>query len=56
LLEKTIKQFFGENPRESKSLCKILNKNNFMRLLDLLKDPLIRASVVYGGSVDEETM
>uniref|UniRef100_A0A6M2FA47 Aldehyde dehydrogenase n=1 Tax=Populus davidiana TaxID=266767 RepID=A0A6M2FA47_9ROSI len=56
MLGKTIKQFFGENPRESKSLCKILNKNNFKRLLDLLKDPQIRASVVYGGSVDEETM
>ncbi|KAF9678245.1 hypothetical protein SADUNF_Sadunf07G0014900 [Salix dunnii] len=56
LLAKTIKQFYGENPRESKSLCKIVNKNNFKRLLDLLKDPLVEASVVYGGSVDEEKM
>ncbi|CAK7334409.1 unnamed protein product [Dovyalis caffra] len=55
-LRKTMKRFYGESPRESKSICKIGNETNFKRLLNLLKDPLVQASIVHGGSVDEETM
>lgn len=53
---KTIKRFYGENPRESKSICRIVNKRNFERLQRLLKDPLVAATIVHGGSMDAEKL
>ncbi|KAK1368304.1 Aldedh domain-containing protein [Heracleum sosnowskyi] len=39
-----------------KNLCKIVNKHHFNRLLNLLEDPAVAASIVYGGSLDEENL
>ncbi|OIW09651.1 hypothetical protein TanjilG_28250 [Lupinus angustifolius] len=56
LLKKIISKFYGDNPIESKVISRIVNKQNFERLCNLLKDPLVAACIVHGGSVDEENM
>ncbi|KAJ7953073.1 Aldehyde dehydrogenase [Quillaja saponaria] len=55
-LKRTIKKFYGENPKDSKVIARIVNKQHFKRLCNLLKDPLVAASIVHGGSVDEEKL
>ncbi|KAK4262109.1 hypothetical protein QN277_027710 [Acacia crassicarpa] len=55
-LKKTIRKFFGDNPIESKVTARIVNKHQFKRLCNLLEEPQVRASIVHGGSVDEENM
>ncbi|GMI86382.1 aldehyde dehydrogenase 3F1 [Hibiscus trionum] len=56
ILKKYIKRFYGDNLKELKSISRIVNKNQFQRLVNLLKDPHVASSVVYGGSVDEEKL
>ncbi|WOH08582.1 hypothetical protein DCAR_0728026 [Daucus carota subsp. sativus] len=56
LLKKTIKKFYGENMGSLKNLCKIVNKHHFNRLHNLLEDPAVAASIVYGGSLDEQNL
>ncbi|XP_042507669.1 aldehyde dehydrogenase family 3 member F1-like [Macadamia integrifolia] len=56
LLKKYIKRTYGENPAESKITAKIVNKHHFNRLRNLLEEPGVSASVVHGGSVDEEKL
>ncbi|XP_016480390.2 aldehyde dehydrogenase family 3 member F1 [Nicotiana tabacum] len=56
LLKKFIKRFYGENLKTLENLARIVNKHHFKRVHNLLKDPNVAASVVYGGSVDEENM
>ncbi|KAH1113361.1 hypothetical protein J1N35_006739 [Gossypium stocksii] len=56
LLKKTIKRFYGENIKSLKSISRIVNKHQFQRLVNLLKDPNVADSIVYGGSVDEEKL
>lgn len=49
-----MKKMFGDNPKESMS--RIINKQHFMRLKNLLSDPLVKASIRYGGSFDEDNL
>lgn len=49
-----IKKVFGENPKETNSIARIINKNHLIRLKNLLDDPMVNASIVYGGSIDED--
>lgn len=56
LLKKTIKKFYGEDPINSKSIARIVNKKQFERLRNLLQAPLVSASIVHGGSLDEEKL
>lgn len=51
-----MKNMFGENPKESGSIARIVNKHHFLRLMSLLEDPLVKASIVYGGSMDEDSL
>jgi len=51
-----IGKMLGENPRESRSMARIVNKNHFSRLKTLLEDPNVKASIVYGGSMDENSL
>jgi aldehyde dehydrogenase (NAD+) len=41
---------------KSRVLSRIINKQHFERLCNLLKDPLVAASIVHGGSVDETNL
>ncbi|XP_030499873.2 aldehyde dehydrogenase family 3 member F1 [Cannabis sativa] len=56
MLKKTIKRFYGEKPIESKSLARIVNQRHFERLTGFLKDPLVAASIIHGGSFDEDNL
>ncbi|KAL4612214.1 hypothetical protein ACB092_08G182400 [Castanea dentata] len=56
LMKSMIKEMFGENPKESHSIARIINKHHLLRLENLLKDPHVHASIVYGGSVDEDNL
>ncbi|CAA2982987.1 aldehyde dehydrogenase family 3 member F1 [Olea europaea subsp. europaea] len=47
LLQKCIKTFYGENIKNLNSICKIVNKNHFERVCNLLEDPGVAASIVY---------
>ncbi|WZZ23693.1 hypothetical protein YC2023_007094 [Brassica napus] len=56
MLKPMIRSFFGENPKESGCLSRIVTKKHFQRLARLLNDPGVQASIVYGGSMDEEKL
>jgi len=51
-----IKKMFGENPKESNTVARIVNHKHFMRLKNLLTDPRVKDSVVYGGSMNEKDL
>ena len=56
LLKKALKTFFGEIPKESKNIARIVNRHHFERLHNLLKDPLVAASIIHGGTLDEDNL
>ncbi|KAJ9164363.1 hypothetical protein P3X46_023946 [Hevea brasiliensis] len=56
LMKASIKNMFGDNPRESNTIARIINKHHFLRLKNLLSDLAVQKSVVYGGSMDEENL
>ncbi|KAG9132285.1 hypothetical protein Leryth_012961 [Lithospermum erythrorhizon] len=56
LLKKFIKKFYGDNLKNLKYLSRIVNQHHFNRIHKLLQDPGVAASIVYGGSLDEENM
>nr|QTZ19585.1 aldehyde dehydrogenase family 3 member F1 [Bixa orellana]QTZ19590.1 aldehyde dehydrogenase family 3 member F1 [Bixa orellana] len=56
LMKIMMKKMFGENPRESNSIARIINKHHFLRLKNLLNDPLVKTSIVHGGSMDEDNL
>eukprot|EP00268_Persea_americana_P027191 TRINITY_DN26652_c0_g1_i3.p1 TRINITY_DN26652_c0_g1~~TRINITY_DN26652_c0_g1_i3.p1 ORF type:complete len:453 (-),score=90.26 TRINITY_DN26652_c0_g1_i3:243-1601(-) len=56
LLRKTIKNFYGQNLKESGNIPKIVNRNQFMRLSNLLKDQMVKDSIIHGGSLDEDKL
>ncbi|GAV72188.1 Aldedh domain-containing protein [Cephalotus follicularis] len=53
LLKEFIQIFYGENPKHSDSISRIVNKDHFERLRNLLRDPRVADSIVHGGSIDE---
>ena len=46
----------GENPNESHSISRIVIKNQFLRLKNLLDEPMVKKSIIYGGSSDEDNL
>ncbi|KAK6164145.1 hypothetical protein DH2020_001009 [Rehmannia glutinosa] len=56
LLKAAILSVFGENPKESNNIARIINKSHFSRLKNLLNDPMVQASIVHGGSLDEDNL
>lgn len=56
MMKVMIKKMFGDNPRESNSVARIVNKQHFLRLKNLLVDSAVQKSVVYGGSLDENNL
>lgn len=55
-LLKSYMKMFGENPKETNSIARIINKNSFLRLKNLLDEPEVKASIVHGGSLDEDNL
>lgn len=37
-------------------MARIVNKHQFERLQNLIKDPLVADSIVHGGSLDEDNL
>ncbi|XP_077235934.1 aldehyde dehydrogenase family 3 member F1-like isoform X1 [Tasmannia lanceolata] len=56
MLKDRIQRNYGNDPRESNSMSRIVNKHHFQRLRNILKDPKVAASIVHGGSMDEDTL
>ncbi|KAI3449955.1 hypothetical protein Pfo_006620 [Paulownia fortunei] len=56
LLKSAILSMFGENPKESKTVARIINKSHFSRIKNLLNDPMVKSSIVHGGSLDEDNL
>ncbi|GJW43314.1 aldehyde dehydrogenase family 3 member F1-like protein [Tanacetum coccineum] len=56
LLKRYIKQCYGDDADGTHSMSKIVNKKHFSRLKSLLDEPLVKSSIVYGGSMDEESL
>lgn len=55
-MKKYINKSFGDNPMESNSIAKIINKKHFLRLKGLLDEPSVKSSIVFGGSSNEENL
>ncbi|XVF47397.1 hypothetical protein PTKIN_Ptkin03bG0105800 [Pterospermum kingtungense] len=56
LMKVMIKKVFGDNPKESQSVARIINKHHFLRLKNLLTDEMVKDSIIYGGSMDEDSL
>ncbi|PON59045.1 Aldehyde dehydrogenase NAD(P)-dependent [Parasponia andersonii] len=56
LMKVITRKMFGENPRESNCMARIVNEQNFLRLKNLIEDPMVKSSIVYGGKTDEENL
>lgn len=56
LLKIYIKQCYGDDADRTHSMSKIVNKRHFSRLKSLLDEPLVKSSIVYGGSMDEKSL
>uniref|UniRef100_A0A3Q7EU47 Aldehyde dehydrogenase domain-containing protein n=1 Tax=Solanum lycopersicum TaxID=4081 RepID=A0A3Q7EU47_SOLLC len=54
LIKPWIPKMLGENPKESHSISRIVKKNQFLRLKNLLDEPMVKKSIIYGGSSDED--
>ncbi|KAG6605910.1 Aldehyde dehydrogenase family 3 member F1, partial [Cucurbita argyrosperma subsp. sororia] len=56
LMKKFIKEFFDRSSNQAKTMARIVNKQNFLRLKNLVDKPDVRASIIYGGSMDEDKL
>ncbi|XP_071712071.1 aldehyde dehydrogenase family 3 member F1-like isoform X2 [Rutidosis leptorrhynchoides] len=56
LLKRFTNKCFGDDPSGSYSMSKIVNKRHFTRLKNLLDDPKVKSSIVYGGLLDEDNL
>ncbi|KAE9600365.1 putative aldehyde dehydrogenase (NAD(+)) [Lupinus albus] len=56
LMKIWIKEMFGDNPKASNTIARIVNEKHFSRLKSLLTDPKVKESVIYGGSMDIDNL
>lgn len=56
IMKTNAKKMFGENPKETNTVARIINKEHFFRLKNLLSDPIVKDTIVYGGSMDEDNL
>ena len=52
-LKNSINNFYGNNPLDSQHLGRIINKNHFDRLNNLLKEAKKNGQIIYGGDSNE---
>ncbi|KAJ7520130.1 hypothetical protein O6H91_20G068100 [Diphasiastrum complanatum] len=55
-LTSTLKEFYGEDPRASPDLARIVNFSHFTRLTKLLDHPSTESTIVHGGQRDEKNL
>ncbi|GAU17283.1 hypothetical protein TSUD_110000 [Trifolium subterraneum] len=56
LLKEWIKKMFGDNPKSSNIIGRIVNKKHCNRIKSLLDEPNVKESVIFGGSMDEDDL
>lgn len=56
LLKDAILSMFGENPKESGTVARIVNKSHFSRLRNLLNELMVKETIVHGGKMDEDKL
>ncbi|OMO78009.1 Aldehyde dehydrogenase NAD(P)-dependent [Corchorus olitorius] len=56
LMKVMIKKMYGDNPKELHSVARIINKHHFQRLKNMLTDPMVEKSIIFGGSMDEDSL
>ncbi|EEF48893.1 conserved hypothetical protein [Ricinus communis] len=56
LLKVAIKKMFGDDPRKTNTIARMVNKHHFLRVKNLISDLAVQKSVVYGGSMDEDSL
>ncbi|CAK8536050.1 unnamed protein product [Lathyrus sativus] len=56
LLKEGIKKMFGDDPRGSNTIARIVNKHHSNRIKGFLKDPKVKKSVVFGGSMEDDKL
>lgn len=56
LMKEGIKKMFGDNPKESNSIARIVNKQHSNRIKSLLSEPNVKESVVFGGSMHDDDL
>lgn len=50
------KKMFGDNPKESNTIARIVNKQHSNRIKSLLNEPNVKESVVFGGSIHDDDL
>ncbi|XP_004486968.1 aldehyde dehydrogenase family 3 member F1-like [Cicer arietinum] len=56
LMKEGIKKMFGDNPKASNTIARIVNKKHSNRIKSLLSEPKVKESVVFGGSMDDDDL
>ncbi|WJX69638.1 aldehyde dehydrogenase (NAD(+)) [Trifolium repens] len=56
LLKEWFKKIFGDNPKASNTIGRIVNKKHCNRIKSLLNEHKVKESVVFGGSMDEDDL
>lgn len=55
-MKEGIKKMFGDNPKASNTIARIVNKKHSNRIKSLLSEPKVKESVVFGGSMDDDDL
>ncbi|KAL6993482.1 Aldehyde dehydrogenase 3 member F1 [Sarracenia purpurea var. burkii] len=55
-LKKTIARLYGEDPKNTRNLSRIVNKRHFDRIRKILEEPGVAVSIVHGGSLNENNL
>ncbi|KAI5413501.1 aldehyde dehydrogenase family 3 member F1 [Lathyrus oleraceus] len=56
LLKEGIKKMFGDDPKGSNTIARMVNKHHSYRIKGFLNDPKVKKSVVFGGSVEDDKL
>ncbi|CAI8584438.1 unnamed protein product [Vicia faba] len=54
LMKERIKKMYGDDPKGSNTIARIVNKHHYNRIKGFLNDPIVKESVVFGGSMEDD--
>ncbi|XP_051126883.1 aldehyde dehydrogenase family 3 member F1 [Andrographis paniculata] len=55
-LKLCIQRFYGDGVEKLQNICRIVNRHHFDRVRGMVEESGVAASIVYGGSFDEENL
>lgn len=53
-MKEGIKKMFGDDPKGSNTIARIVNKHHSNRIKGFFNDPRVKESVVFGGSMEDD--